>query len=272
MLIFILIFIAWLFLTIFIEFKTKKENCIQFLMINSSALKKIIAINSKYNFYKSANNYNEKHTYDNEIFYDSISCEDYLIYQLQFKKYNVEKEIKFIYSNKTFYKLYCEEISKINQLGDYLFINFNLNHKVLLNEEKALIEKCKLKPMLDFGINITLYCSKINGDIYKKKRQFFNSKEIMCLIHKLNNRTGAFYNDKEIWDSICRVERGKVSNKMRFAIYERDGNRCRKCGISGRLANLEIDHIKPIAKGGKSTYDNLQTLCRRCNKIKGDSY
>ena len=33
----------------------------------------------------------------------------------------------------------------------------------------------------------------------------------------------------------------------------------------------EIDHIFPISKGGKSTYDNLQTLCRRCNKLKGNS-
>ena len=30
--------------------------------------------------------------------------------------------------------------------------------------------------------------------------------------------------------------------------------------------------IKPIAKGGKSTYDNLQTLCVYCNKEKGDKY
>lgn len=34
--------------------------------------------------------------------------------------------------------------------------------------------------------------------------------------------------------------------------------------------DLEIDHIIPIAKGGKSTYDNLQTLCHRYNIKKGD--
>lgn len=77
---------------------------------------------------------------------------------------------------------------------------------------------------------------------------------------------------REIWDSICRVERGRVSNKMRFSIYKRDRYRCCICGRSKYSDFLEIDNINPIAKGGKSTYDNLQTLCRRCNKNKGDKY
>ncbi|MBP5466276.1 MAG: HNH endonuclease [Clostridia bacterium] len=53
---------------------------------------------------------------------------------------------------------------------------------------------------------------------------------------------------------------------MRFSIYKRDGYRCQHCGRSGRFVDLEIDHIIPISKGGKSTYDNLQTLCQRCNQ------
>ena len=55
---------------------------------------------------------------------------------------------------------------------------------------------------------------------------------------------------------------------MRFAVYKRDNNRCRKCGSRH---NLEIDHIIPIAKGGKTTFDNLQTLCKRCNEEKSDT-
>jgi 5-methylcytosine-specific restriction endonuclease McrA len=27
----------------------------------------------------------------------------------------------------------------------------------------------------------------------------------------------------------------------------------------------------PIAKGGKTTFDNLQTLCKRCNGLKSDT-
>ena len=59
---------------------------------------------------------------------------------------------------------------------------------------------------------------------------------------------------------------------MRFSIYERDGYRCRYCGRTEDFDYLEIDHIKPIAKGGKSTYDNLQTLCKRCSQMKSDKF
>ena len=118
---------------------------------------------------------------------------------------------------------------------------------------------------------MTLNCSKINGYIYDKKSERFYADDIYLLSKRLNNKNGNFYNDREIWDALCRVERGKVSNKMRFSIYERDCYRCCKCGISGDYAQLEIDHIIPIAKGGKTTYDNLQTLCHECNIEKGDA-
>lgn len=59
---------------------------------------------------------------------------------------------------------------------------------------------------------------------------------------------------------------------MRFSIDERDGYRCRHCDRSQNEVKLETDHIKPISKGGKSEYDNLQTLCEECNKKKGNNY
>ena len=44
------------------------------------------------------------------------------------------------------------------------------------------------------------------------------------------------------------------------------GECCANCGV---LGNLVLDHIIPIAKGGRSQYDNLQLLCADCNRIKG---
>ena len=118
-------------------------------------------------------------------------------------------------------------------------------------------------------IKVALELTNIKGAHIRTKRDSFSAKEIKEIITKLNQRNGEFYLNEEIWHSICRVERGKVTNKMRFSIYKRDKYRCRKCGR--KTNDLEIDHIIPIAKGGKSTYDNLQTLCHRCNVKKGDS-
>ncbi len=70
--------------------------------------------------------------------------------------------------------------------------------------------------MINLTAMVSLYCSKINGEIYRKKSQIFSSEQILSLIKRINNKNGNFFNDREIWNSIYRVERGKVSNKMRF--------------------------------------------------------
>ena len=115
---------------------------------------------------------------------------------------------------------------------------------------------------------VSLTLTKINGRFVDSKYGKFDALEIIEIIERLNQKYNGFYLDNDIWQTICRVERGRVSNKMRFSIYERDGYRCKKCG---RTDDLEVDHIFPISKGGKSTYDNLQTLCHRCNVIKSDT-
>lgn len=56
-----------------------------------------------------------------------------------------------------------------------------------------------------------------------------------------------------------------LSNTIRQAIKKRDGEKCNYCGSTHEL---EIDHIIPISKGGNSTEDNLQVLCKHCNILK----
>jgi hypothetical protein len=62
-----------------------------------------------------------------------------------------------------------------------------------------------------------------------------------------------------------RVANRRVPDHLRAAVLVRDGGRCRRCG---RTVNLEMDHIVPFSKGGKTEESNLQTLCRRCNRAK----
>ena len=35
---------------------------------------------------------------------------------------------------------------------------------------------------------------------------------------------------------------------------------------------LEIDHIKPLSKGGSDKVKNKQALCQKCNNKKSDNY
>jgi len=60
--------------------------------------------------------------------------------------------------------------------------------------------------------------------------------------------------------------RPRVPLEVRRAVFERDGFKCRVCGSDQRI---ELDHIVPISKGGPSTLENLQPLCKPCNLAKG---
>jgi hypothetical protein len=62
-----------------------------------------------------------------------------------------------------------------------------------------------------------------------------------------------------------RLARRRIPDAIRAAVLLRDGARCRRCHA---MVNLEVDHIIPMSKGGKTEEPNLQTLCRRCNRRK----
>ena len=188
------------------------------------------------------------------------------------EKKDIELEKKKVLRNREKFNNYKKEIESIDTFGQFNSSTEKINISYLCSLEKEMFEESILLPKQNLYVLVRLYHSNINGRILERKEQEFELSEVESLIKRLNNKTGNFYNDRDIWDSICRVERGKVSNKMRFSIYDRDGYRCRYCGRSGKFWDLEIDHIKPISKGGKSTYDNLQTLCKRCNKEKGNKY
>jgi Pyruvate/2-oxoacid:ferredoxin oxidoreductase delta subunit len=57
-----------------------------------------------------------------------------------------------------------------------------------------------------------------------------------------------------------------ISQKLRTAVFERDLYRCVRCKTH---LDLCADHIVPESKGGETSIDNLQTLCRSCNSSKG---
>ena len=266
-LIFILSFclIVVVFVVVFLAVKKKYER---FALEHSLAIKELSEINKRYKFV-SIKNFDMKHSYDNENFYETISTKAYLIYQLVYIQKDLLKALNDADANDQKFAKYKEEVSKITSFGSFDTEKLPRCKKILSKTEKAVFGLNRKFPKCPFPLKVHLELTNINGKYKKSKEKRFNSKELRSLIGRINNKSGGRYNDKEIWDAICAVERGKVTNKMRFSIYARDGYRCKICGR--KTNDLEIDHIYPIAKGGKSTYDNLQTLCHSCNKKKGAS-
>lgn len=91
--------------------------------------------------------------------------------------------------------------------------------------------------------------------------------DIENLNHLIN-----YLNDEIKWRKSIAGQRALMTSNLRNEIKERDKYKC--CFCNNGIDNepnllLEIDHIIPLSKGGETTYDNLQTLCWRCNRTKG---
>jgi len=66
----------------------------------------------------------------------------------------------------------------------------------------------------------------------------------------------------------------KPKNYVRFSrsnVYLRDSYTCLYCNRSIDKNNCTLDHVLPISKGGKTTFENTVTSCNRCNAAKGNS-
>ena len=65
-------------------------------------------------------------------------------------------------------------------------------------------------------------------------------------------------------------QRKLMTKALRKEIMKRDHYTCQMCGkFMPDEVGLHIDHIVPIAKGGKTVPSNLQVLCSKCNGAKG---
>ena len=113
-----------------------------------------------------------------------------------------------------------------------------------------------------------------------------------CLRIQYFSPAGRSYHDREVSYSIyemfdllrqmkkeaeykasAKYQRSQVTESVRYNVMRRDGFRCTICGRDASDGvKLHIDHIVPVSKGGKSTMDNLRTLCEECNRGKRDKY
>lgn len=51
--------------------------------------------------------------------------------------------------------------------------------------------------------------------------------------------------------------------QLRDEVQREDGNCCRDCGAT---TGLDVHHIIPLGRGGKTVKRNLITLCRACHE------
>ena len=52
-------------------------------------------------------------------------------------------------------------------------------------------------------------------------------------------------------------------------IFYRDRNRCQYCGDRFKRSGLNLDHVVPLSRGGRSSWENVVCCCIKCNMRKG---
>jgi 5-methylcytosine-specific restriction endonuclease McrA len=55
-------------------------------------------------------------------------------------------------------------------------------------------------------------------------------------------------------------------------LYLRDLFQCQYCGDTFESADLTIDHVHPLSKGGKTNWENCVAACYDCNTHKSNKY
>ena len=194
----------------------------------------------------------------------------------------LEYVIKQFYPNKT---QYPEQISNLYTLvqeletlreAKQIIENYKADYQKYLNNVPAYVleqDEAGFYQRLGFA-NIDESVLEIEykfiytSDGGKAQRSFtvpMTDETIVQLIGILENK---------LTDVAFRKEqRALMTKALRESIKKRDHYTCCECGNSiHKEPNLllEIDHIMPISKGGKTEESNLQTLCWKCNRSKGN--
>lgn len=190
--------------------------------------------------------------------------------------------IKQFYPTK---ELYPEQIQKLHSLVEEL---------ETLKEAKVIIDDYK-KEYQQYLVNVPSFILEKDESGFYSRLGFANINEnVLTIEYKFSYTSdGGFaqrsftvpMTEETIIELISRLEskltfsafakeqRALMTSKLRQQIKERDNYTCCLCGNSTHTEPnllLEIDHIIPVAKGGVTKENNLQTLCWKCNRSKSD--
>jgi len=72
-----------------------------------------------------------------------------------------------------------------------------------------------------------------------------------------------------LWDYRL-LELDPIPDDLRYQALRASGGRCALCGCTKDERPLDVDHIIPRSRGGIHELANLQVLCAKCNRTKGN--
>ena len=111
----------------------------------------------------------------------------------------------------------------------------------------------------------------VEGELVRLNVDSLTFEERSELEALCNERIGVFLASRgvAVWD-FDLIEVDPVRESVRYEVLRRANGKCELCGKSKDEEPLEVDHIVPRSKGGTNDVNNLQGLCRTCNRGKSN--
>ena len=245
------------------EIKTNKK-------VESSSLKiqELKELNKQIGF----NNIKEviciKKHYDNKSNYNKIEPAYLMSAELRNNMEHYAKYIHLLQENRDKEIVYARNVDLVfSKQHNIDYVSLDISEANYVKREARIFNKLVLHPSTDCRFEVVMSYSSPKGKVNLSKSSVFNFDQLVVSFNSISRS----YLDRKTYSNLAKVERGEVSDSLRYDVLNRDGFRCVVCGASSNEgARLHVDHIIPIAKGGKSEIGNLRTLCERCNMGKSD--
>lgn len=230
---------------------------------DSKKLPLIHELNTKYRFYSILPIVQLHKVCKSKHEFDRANLKDFLVSQISDNREYFFDLITKANINKNDYQNYKSEFSAIvNSLPDDK--NYS-THSYFRPVEERLIAKEKQNPIVDPTIRVTkIYTSPMGRNSYHSSADFKGAAIIEC--YNLSRQ-------QELNRQSTKNQRVLMTDSLRYDVMKRDGFRCVICGATAKDGvKLHVDHIFPVAKGGKTELSNLRTLCEHCNRGKSAKF
>lgn len=130
-----------------------------------------------------------------------------------------------------------------------------------------ILKKMPIKVLEGHGI-IKREGELVNLDLNVRKLTLEQKAELKMICEE---KIQEFIRSKgfSIWDHRL-LDVNPVPDSLRYRVLKEAKGRCALCGATKNEKVLDVDHIVPRSRGGKTEYENLQVLCSKCNRSKRD--
>lgn len=268
----IIVFLILLFIFLIVKYNKEikaffSRKYINKLKRQSLLYEKIKELNSRYNL-SELYDFIDYYSVSTKSGLNSANIDDYLLMTIN-NKYDQLVEYKRNYDKLII--LYKEYLKEYNDIHKYISIEeagkIGMSLKKYNKYQNEIYEAEKMKRTYQFKVLICINYSSKKGKVRKSKSHIYYQDEFMKIMKKYRE----IQNTQEINQISSRIERARMSDSIRYDVLRRDNYKCAICGKGNRDGvKLEVDHIIPVSKGGKTEMSNLQTLCERCNRGKSN--